>query len=79
METFYIVTCDDKPMSLGHYDNTPKAGVLTFGGDYASGFKSYASARRAVTRSRAYAENNGLPWNLRESWRCKILRVKVGQ
>ncbi len=60
-------------LQIGHYADTPSAGVLV-GGDYATVFHSRSAARAAITRSENYCVKEGFDWAV---WKWKIYRLKV--
>jgi hypothetical protein len=67
----YIVLDDHgTPLSLGGYGDTPAAGVLLVGGPIS--LLTYSSARRAIQRSRRYADSKGFRWGLSN---CRIVSV----
>ena len=68
----YIVTSESIPMLLGHYDDTPRGGVLVKG-DSVTCFNNYSRAWRAVQRTKNYAKRNKLPW---KTYSLKILPLK---
>lgn len=76
MADLFIVTVNDRPMELSHYQDAPRGGVL-LQGDTATGFQTYDRARHALLRSRKYAERAGLSWDVVMQWKCQIVRVKV--
>lgn len=57
-----IVVDEDRiPLQLGHYNDTPRAGVLVSGNEVTV-FQNRRQARRAIERTRRYAERDQLPW-----------------
>lgn len=62
--TGYIVIGGYQAMQLGHYDDTPKAGVLQRG-DWATVFRTRRLAHNAIKRSKAYSESRRLNWDTR--------------
>ena len=67
----YIVTGKLGPMEIGHYNETPRGGVLVKG-DVVTLFKSAAAARRAIERTKEYEGANRLRW---DTWRLQTVRV----
>jgi hypothetical protein len=68
----YIVLDDNgTPLSLGGCNkDTPAAGVLLADGPIS--LLTYSSARRAIQRSRRYADSKGFRWGLSN---CRIVSV----
>lgn len=57
----YIV-CDDKgPLTLGHYRDTPRDGVLMVGKKIEA-FKTRRQANAAIQRTKRYASSHGFQW-----------------
>ena len=57
----YIVCDNTGPLMLGHYEDTPRGGVLVHG-DTAQAMP-YQTARRAMRRTAEYAAERGFKWD----------------
>ena len=73
----WVVADEEKrPLMLGHYNDTPRAGVLV-AGDTATGFRNMRQAKRAIERSANYAKRENLKWWCPDRW--TITRVDIFQ
>lgn len=64
-ETFYVVlNRDGKPMRLFRYSDDDTPGGVLVTGDEGHLFRHRYTAKRAIERTRRYAEANDLPWDL---------------
>ena len=68
----YIVYNDHGPLMLGHYNDTPRGGVLLSG--YFTQSMTRKQADRAIARTTAYAAKHNLRWDCH---RLRIVRLKV--
>ena len=62
----YVVCDNTGPLMLGHYEDTPRGGVLVHG-DIAQAMP-YQTARRAMRRTEEYAAQRGFKWGCHR-WR----------
>jgi hypothetical protein len=57
----YVISGQYGCLQIGHYDDTPRYGVLVYG-DKAHLF-TYSSAKRAIKRTQKFVEEKGLKWD----------------
>lgn len=72
MKTRYMVMDDHgRAMCLGHYSDTPAAGVLLRGQPLALFYRRQCAAN-ALRRTRNYAKRKNLPWNAEAFRICRV-------
>lgn len=74
----YIVVEGDSGQVLGHYDDTPRAGILVTAGNSATVFGDKRTAQRAIDRTNLYADEKRMPWGTR-SFRIVRLETPNGE
>lgn len=69
----YVVSGPHGVLQVGHYADTPSAGVLV-AGDYGTVFNSRRAALAAIKRSEDYCVKEELDWAV---WKWKIYQLKA--